>query len=337
MYFYNMINILSLFLIILLLFIIINIYLLKKEHMSMRSSYFNNKLNEKGYRLNIETKSIVDNNNNIIKKYPTLNFNSMESHYIAKNKPLTNKILMENNIPTPKHIIITDKNKNMLYNIKQYFPCVLKPVDGMQGKDVYTHIDTLNEFNEILNKLLNKYDKIMLENLVYGNNYRVFVFNNKIMDIIEREKPFIIGNGRNNVQQLIDQKNSILSNKNLFIVKYIDKKLILSQGYKMNEIVKNNHKIFITNTVNFHNGANAKRIPIDKVSIKNLELFIKAHKLIGLECSGVDYMSENIEIAYNMNKGHIIEMNDMVDTKIHIDADGKQNPNLLFKNMVNTF
>ena len=59
--------------------------------------------------------------------------------------------------------------------------------------------------------------------------------------------------------------------------------------------------------------------------------------LIGLECSGVDYMSEDIQIPYDMNKGHIIEMNDMVDTKIHIDADEKQNPNLLFKNMVNTF
>ena len=207
----------------------------------------------------------------------------------------------------------------------------------MQGKDVYTHIDNQNEFDNILNNLLKKYDKIMLENLVNGNNYRIFVFNDKVMDVIEREKPYIIGNGRNSVKELIDDKNKILEEKNLFIVKYLDEKLIKQQGYKMNDIVKNNYKIYITNTVNFHNGANAKRISLNNIDKSNIELFVKAHKLIGLECSGVDYMSDDISIPYYKNNGHIIEMNDMVDTKIHIDADEKGNSDLLFNNIANSF
>lgn len=305
--------------------------------MSMRSNYLNRKLNEKGYKTDLQNFSILDQNNNVVKKYSTIYFNSNESHYTAKNKPLTNKILMNNNIPTPKHIIITNENKNKFMNALEYFPCVLKPVDGMQGKDVYTHIDTQKEFDEILNKLLLKYDKIMLENLVEGNNFRIFVFNNKVMDVIEREKPYIIGNGGKTVKQLIEEKNNILKDKNLFEVKYIDEKLIKSHGYNMNDIVKKGNKVFITNTVNFHNGANAKRIFLDGVSKENLELFLKAHKLIGLECSGIDYMSNDISIPYYKNKGNIIEMNDMVDTKIHIDADEKGNSDLLFNNIVNSF
>ena len=105
----------------------------------------------------------------------------------------------------------------------------------------------------------------------------------------------------------------------------------------MNDIVKNNDKIFITNTVNFHNGANAKRIPINEICDVNINLFIKAHQLIGLECSGVDYMSDDIKVPYFKNKGHIIEINDMVDTKIHIDADNKSNSDLLFENMIKSF
>ena len=127
-------------------------------------------------------------------------FNSNKSHYIAKNKPLTNNILLKNNIPTPKNIIIDNENKFEFINANKYFPCVLKPVDGMQGKDVFTHIDNQTEFDSILNKLLKKYDKIMLENLLNGNNYRIFVFNDKVMDVIEREKQYIIGNGKNSVK-----------------------------------------------------------------------------------------------------------------------------------------
>ena len=332
-----MISIISILLSILLLFIIINMYMNVQENMSMKSNYLNKKLNENGYYIDLDNYSILDKNNNIVKKYQSMYFNSNKSHYTAKNKPLTNNILLKNNIPTPKNIIINNENRSEFINASKYFPCVLKPVDGMQGKDVFTHIDNQNEFDKILNNLLRKYDKIMLENLVNGNNYRIFVFNDKVMDVIEREKPYVIGNGKNSVKELIDNKNKILEEKNLFIVKYLDEKLINQQGYKMNDLIKNNEKIFITNTVNFHNGANAKRIPLNNIDKNNIELFIKAHKLIGLECSGVDYMSDDIRIPYYKNNGHIIEMNDMVDTKIHIDADEKGNSDLLFNNIANSF
>ena len=332
-----MINKILILIFILILFILCNRLLNVQENMSMRSPSFNRKLNEKGYKLDVNSNTILDNNNKIIKQYPTIYFNSKNSHYTAKNKPKTNDILLKNNVPTPNHIIVNKNNKNIFKNAEKYFPCVLKPVDGMQGKDVYTHIDTQKEFDKILNELLYKYDNIMLENLVSGNNYRIFVFNNKVMDIIEREKPFIIGDGLNNVQELINNKNELLRSRNLFEVKYIDEKLIKQQNYNMNDIVKNNDKIFITNTVNFHNGANAKRIPINEICDVNINLFIKAHQLIGLECSGVDYMSDDIKVPYFKNKGHIIEMNDMVDTKIHIDADNKSNSDLLFENMIKSF
>jgi hypothetical protein len=43
----------------------------------------------------------------------------------------------------------------------------------------------------------------MLENQVYGNNYRIFIFNNQIMDIVKREQPFIVGDGTKSIRLLI--------------------------------------------------------------------------------------------------------------------------------------
>jgi D-alanine-D-alanine ligase-like ATP-grasp enzyme len=95
--------------------------------------------------------------------------------------------------------------------------------------------------------------------------------------------------------------------------------------------------LFITNTINFHNGANPVRINLDTVPEINKEMFIKAHKLIKLECSGIDYMSSDITIPYNENNGHIIEINDMVDTKIHSDADNGSDADFLFRNIYKSF
>jgi hypothetical protein len=44
-------------------------------------------------------------------------------------------------------------------------------------------------------------------------------------------------------------------------------------------------------------------------------------------------MSPDITVPYYINDGHIIEINDMVDTKIHIDADNQANPMFLYENI----
>ena len=73
---------------------------------------------------------------------------------------------------------------------------------------------------------------------------------------------------------------------------------------------------------------------MENIPQKNKDIFINAHKLIGLECSGIDYMSPDIYIPYDENNGHIIEINDMVDTKIHIEANNRNDPYFLFNNII---
>ena len=308
--------------------------------MTMKNIKLNEIFKKNGYEIDINTFTIrkCEGDKCLEKIYKTRDFNSFESHHKAKNKPLSNTIFKNNGIPVPDHYIIDNSNKYYYlndFNIK--FPCVLKPVDGMQGTDVHTFIKNKKQFADILNSLLNKYMKIMFENQVYGYNYRIFVFNNQIMDIIKREQPFIIGNDTDTVDKLIIQKNRLQLEKKLFPVKKIDWDYIHDQGYTKENILEKNKKIFVTNTINFHNGANPVRIDLDSVPEVNKNMFIKAHKLIELECSGLDYMSNDITVPYNINDGHIIEINDMVDTQIHIDADNRKNPNFLFENIYNSF
>ena len=224
-----------------------------------------------------------------------------------------------------------------MYELKIDFPCVLKPVDGMQGKDVNTFIKNIDQFRSILEELLNKYDEVMLENQVYGDNYRIFIFNNQIMDVIKREQPFVIGDGNHTLEKLIEEKNKLQKSKHLFPTTNLDWNYMKEQGYTKESIPSKDKKIFITNTINFHNGANPVRISISDIPSVNRNMFIKAHQLIGLECSGIDYMSKDITKPFYENDGHIIEINDMVDTKIHVDADNGSKPNFLFDNIYKSF
>lgn len=341
----NITPILLIIILIMTIFLIINSFINNqykiKEHMIMKNSYLQEVLNDNGYKIDTNKYTIEKCNNSGTEKsckkivYDSQHFNNTQSHYLAKNKNMSNKIFLNNDIPVPQHWIINKENKNYYLNeLDIRYPCVLKPIDGMQGKDVNTFIKNKMQFSEILNRLLLNYDEIMMENQVYGDNYRVFVFNNQVMDVIKREQPFITGDGKMQLSQLIENKNRLQKEKKLFATTNLDWNYMVEQGYNKDSIVKDGSIVFITNTINFHNGANPVRIGLEDVPQVNLDMFVKAHKLIGLECSGIDYMSPDIRIPYNENDGHIIEINDMVDTKIHIDADEGAKPYLLFENIV---
>lgn len=338
MYYFN--NIIVLTILIFLILFVLNNILKKKEHMNIQNTRLNKVLKENGFEIDVDKFTIkkCKNNKCLTKQYHSLHFNNLKSHLTSKNKPESNKFFSKNNIPVPEHWIINKENKNYYMNdFFLTFPCVLKPVDGMQGKDVNTFIKNKDQFIRILNRLLDKYDQIMLENQVYGDNYRIFLFNNKVIDVIKREQPYIIGNNKDNIEKLIEQKNNLQKEKKLFPTTNIDWNYILEQGYRKDSIPENNKKIFITNTINFHNGANPVRMDLNRIPKQNINMFIKAHKLINLECSGLDYMSKDIYIPYYINDGYIIEINDMVDTKIHIDADNGKDPDFLFENILKTF
>jgi cyanophycin synthetase len=305
------------------------------EKMTMKDNLLQTYGKQKGITFypNERKIQICNSNSCISKTYPRVHFNSIQSHQLAKNKPKTTDLLKLHDIPTPNYLII-DRNSPDKIKPNQY-PVVLKPLDGMQGKDVYTDIENEKQFEKIKSELLQKYSQIMLENQIFGENYRIFVFENKVMDIVERVRPYVIGDGVHSIQKLIEWRNEKQKKDKNYPTKYIHENTILKQGYQLDSILPLNQKIFITNTINYHNGANPKRIPLHKIPKENIDLFIKAHQTLGLICSGIDYMSPNISIPYHFNKGTIIEINDMVDTKIHVYADNKKNPGFLYKNIIN--
>jgi len=325
-----------------LLFIILSILLLYTfyqkynviEKMTMKDSILQKYGKKEGITFypNEKKIKICNSHSCIIKTYPRGHFNSISSHQLAKNKPKTSDLLKLHHIPTPNYVII---HRNNSYKIKpENYPVVLKPLDGMQGKDVYTDIENEKQFEKIKSELLQKYPQIMLENQIIGENYRIFIFENKVMDVVERVKPIVIGDGIHSIQKLIELRNEKQKKDGNYPTKYIHENTILKQGYQLDSIPPKNKKIVITNTINYHNGANPKRIPLEKIPKKNIYLFIKAHQTLGLICSGIDYMSPNICIPYDKNKGTIIEVNDMVDTKIHVYADNKSNPGFLYENII---
>lgn len=335
------INYIYYFILISIIFICIFIFInnilknnITENYQGINTNSFYDELDKKNIKYNKENKTININGKDIQYKQ---HFNSITSVKNAKNKIITSQILSKNNIPIPKFVEI-DLSLNIDDIIKKInnnhinYPIVMKPINGTFGKDVITDIENKNEL-EIAIQNLKKYGNITVEEQIDGDCYRIFVFNNKVLDVIKREKPYIIGDGYNTIKNLIEIRNKENLNMNLLPINNVSELLIKKQGYNFNSIPSYGQKIIISNVINMHNGARISRIPIDNIPKENIDLFINVNKAMDITCSGLDYLSNDITVPYYKNNSKILEVNGTPDTEIH----GKIKGLNIFEKIINTF
>lgn len=239
---------------------------------------------------------------------PCYRYNSSASFLLAKDKVKTNRILASYGIRVPKNV---SGQICRSLPLPFPFPVVIKPIFGMQGTDVETNLNNESTYRKALTRLHSLYgNQIMTEEQVEGFVYRVLVFRGRVCDIVRREIPTVTGDGRSTVQQLIAGYNRSMVDHNMFPVKTF---LPLS----LHTVPPANTRVIVTNTINFHNGSKPTRVPLWKVDKRTLATLIHVNELLGLECSGIDYISPNI---YRPHGGTVLEVNSDPDTLIHLMA-----------------
>jgi len=270
---------------------------------------------------------IVNNHREIPFKFQ---FNLAKSVETVDNKILTNQILRKNGIPAPNSVEIlkTDHQQQIWDKIKSHqikFPMVVKQIFGKSGVDVRAYLTTKSEVDQVIQELFTRHDKLMVESHYPGNCYRVLVFDDKIMDIVKREQPFVIGDGISTLKKLFDARNQSLSLNGRPKTRTLDVNYTKHQGYDSKDIPPKDKKIYVSATINYHNGAVIDKVQIDDIPEINKKMFIKAHQSLKMVTSGIDYLSPDITKPYTSKQSNqepteniILEVNGrVIDFQIH--------------------
>lgn len=300
----------------------------KEDYTTLFNNDFFTYLENNGYKIDKDEKVIYGKDDYYISYHRY--FNTYDSARIADDKTLSSSLLSGKNIPVPKFFGLNRNNYNKIeYLFKENnltFPIVAKRVDGSFGNGIETNIPDMLSLKNISKELLSRYKTIQIEEQGKGNCYRILVFNNQIIDVICREKPYVIGNGKNSILELIEIKNNELTKiKYNFRINNYNDRYLDSQGFKINQIPPNGVKVYITNVINYHNGANSYRIDLNKIPTCNKNLFLDTAKAMNIKCSGIDYLSDDITIPFYENSGKILELNCRPDIDIHLENQPKYN------------
>ena len=337
------------FIIVLLLFLNLKLYSIEQfdvryDNLDLIPKIFLNeakKLNINYEVININPSKIklFNGKKSVIITPMSYTFNDNKAVKLARNKFKTYNLLKKNNIPIPNFQLfqnINVKTKNQVLTKKYVnYPLVAKIIDGANGENVYINIENNSELSYSVDRIINNgYSDLMIEDFIKGSDHRILVFNNKVIDIIKRNPPFVIGDNDRNLKELIDIKNNErrhFGHRQINIDYYYLKKC----NFNLQYIPNKNEKVIVNPLSNFHKGADLERVHISKIHSDNIKLFEKISKIMKLNILGIDFLTDDISISYKKT-GKVNEINGIPNLDLHYYANNSNNTQV-HSNIIESF
>jgi len=242
---------------------------------------------------------------------------------IASNKLQTNNILKDAGLPVPRGFIVEKavELKELISRLGS--PLVVKPYNCNHGNGVSLYINNWHDLKNAFYQAKKHSDKVIIEEYIKGNDYRLLLVDNQLVAAAERTPPHVIGDGKNTIKKLIDNINNYSyrgegHEKPLTRI-YIDEivsKYLSEQGYTINTIPDRGQVVYLRYNGNLSTGGTARDITA-QVHPSNAELAVRAARVIGLDIAGIDIIAKDIRVPLLQQDGAIIEVNAAPGIRMH--------------------
>lgn len=239
---------------------------------------------------------------------------SQQAFDICDDKDLTKQYLGVKNVPIPQGSMFDESATDeeiISFGLSLGFPIVVKPTDGNAGKGVFANIQSEKEFRKAVVHVRKDlgYNEIIIEKYVSGEEFRIFVIEDKVLGAMNRRPANVTGDGVQTIRQLIHEKNRYrkvnphLTSRLIRVDREIEH-ILESSGYTLNAIPREGELIFLREKSNLSTGGDAVNVT-DQLTPEISQIAIEAGKAIpGLTHFGVDMI-----VSDDRREGVILEVN----------------------------
>jgi cyanophycin synthetase len=243
---------------------------------------------------------------------------------IACNKEETKRMLEAASIPVAGGGICRTEESLEEIIAKIGYPIVLKPLAGNHGKGASINVMNLEDAKAGL-EFAQKYgERVIVEKFITGFDFRVLVIDNKVVAAAQRVPAHVKGNGKDNIQQLIDTENLDprrgYGHENVLTEISVDRdttELLAKQDYTLETIPADGEIVYLKSTANLSTGGTSIDVT-DMMHPENIFLAERIARVIGLDVCGIDIMAENLTQPLKENGGVILEVNAAPGFRMHL-------------------
>ena len=243
---------------------------------------------------------------------------------IADDKERTKTILASMGIPVPKGASVDNYEEALLTVEAIGYPVVVKPLKGNHGRGVTVNINNSEELFVAFQMANTIYETCLIEEYIRGYDFRVLVIDGKFVAAALREPAFVIGNGKDTIQQLIDNINKDPergvgheNNLTLITIDNSTERLLEINKVNLKTILAKDQKIYLKFAANLSEGGTAEDVT-DNVHPHNKLMVERISRLIGLNVMGIDIIDQSLETPLEIGRSGVVEVNAAPGFRMHL-------------------
>lgn len=238
------------------------------------------------------------------------------------DKFLLKQEFSKKNIPIPHYFafpIFYPQNIEQIFS-KFKTPIIVKPQIGSRGRHTVTNIHTLGQFQAGIDIAKKICSYLLAEEHLEGSVCRATIVAGKLMGFYQGSAPFVIGDGKKTVRQLILEKDEkrpdrverILVNEEL-------KDYILRSGFDIDDVLLSGICFPLTHRTGRLSGGTTKEM-LDELHPSFLPILEQAAEIVNLPIIGFDCVIPDPTKDAHMQRWGIIECNTLPFIDLHYYA-----------------
>lgn len=215
----------------------------------------------------------------------------------CKNKNITARVLRKAGLNVPDQHLASTPSENHAF-LEKHVVIAVKPVSGEQGSGITVDIRTKNELETAILYAKEVCQGVILEQMVPGQDLRVVVIDSVVVAAAYRRPPYIVGNGKQNIEELIRKLSRRRSNATNGISKIpIDKRLkreIHNNGYVLDDVLGEGEELRVRREPSLHFGGTLHDTTLT-LHPKIKRAAEDAAKALGVPIAGIDMIVDSAE------------------------------------------
>ena len=243
---------------------------------------------------------------------------------IADEKARTKEILEDACLPVPRGRVVAywDEVEDVIDDIS--FPVVVKPEVGNHGRGISVNIKDWDALEKAYDSAKDVFDSVIIEQFLEGEDYRILCINGKMIAAAHRVPPYVVGDGKSTIQELIDEINKDsrrgFGHENVLTKITVDKmthRLLESRGKDIDDVPAEGEKVYLKTTANLSQGGSA----IDVTDIVHPEIRLMAERtanIVGMDIIGIDFIGKDISKPLDEQRAGIVEVNAAPGLRMHL-------------------
>lgn len=240
-------------------------------------------------------------------------FDSVVGAQLSHRKDQAIRLMRQAGIPVPQGVVV-HRQKPILPTLRPPSPWVVKPVDKDRGEGVTLGLHDESSLQEALRVALKMSVAALIEEQVLGVCHRILVVEGKVMFVVKRNPRSVSGDGKHSIRQLVERHNAALRRKipikrlPEFVLDELAMRCLAECGLSEDSVPAAGQSVSLRPVQSTQWGGDPE-VVTEHLHPANAQIALRAARLFGLSCVGVDFISTDISKPWYENAAVINEVN----------------------------